>query len=269
METPPLSPDLTRLALRHLGMEAGAPDLRTLDALLGAYTRRVPWESASRIAKRARTRKLTDRPRWPEEFWTDAATHGTGGTCFESNYAFFGLLRSLGFEGYLTVNNMGETTGCHTAIVVRLEGARWLVDAGFPVYTPLQLLGDAPIEGWSPYQTYTLEPLPDRRYELWRAPHPSPYCFTLLDRPVPDADYRAATTRDYGRGGLFLDQVIVTKVVDGQIWRFASRERPYQLVTFHGGERTDHPIDGDVAETVGRHFRIDAEIVWTALAHVP
>jgi arylamine N-acetyltransferase len=268
MTTPPLRPTLTRIALRHLGVGPAAPDAALLDRLMDAYCRRVPWESATRIAKRAAMADTDARPRWPEEFWTDAVERGSGGTCFESNYAFFSLLRALGFEGYLTINDMKTTTGCHTAAIIRLNGDRWLADADFPVHAPLPLSPSSATHRATPYMTYTAQPDGADRYEITRARHPAPYCFTLIDRPVPDAPYRAATTQDYGPSGLFLHEVIVTRVVDGCIWRFASHERPERLACFQDGTRTDHPIEGDVAEAVARRFGMDAGVVEAALAAV-
>jgi arylamine N-acetyltransferase len=49
---------------------------------------------------------------------------GSGGTCFESNYALFSLLLARGFTGQLTVNNMGETVGCQSAIVLEIDGTK-------------------------------------------------------------------------------------------------------------------------------------------------
>ncbi len=136
---PALSPDWAMTVLAHLGVDAGRPTLALVDALVEAYTRTVPWESAFRIVKRARTQNTRDCPRWPEEFWQDAIERGGGGTCFESNYAFFALLRAIGYEGYLTINNMATKVGCHTAIVLKLEGKPWLVDVGLPLFSPLPL----------------------------------------------------------------------------------------------------------------------------------
>ena len=67
----------------------------------------MPWESASRIVRRARHARprrlrLAGRGLLGSHF-----ALGTGGTCYESNYAFFGLLRRLGYDGYLTINDMG------------------------------------------------------------------------------------------------------------------------------------------------------------------
>jgi arylamine N-acetyltransferase len=266
MDTPPLRPASTQLALRHLDVMPTTADRDTLASLLDAYVRRVPWESASHIAKRATTQDPRDCPRWPDEFWRDASRLGTGGTCFESNYAFFSLLRALGYDGYLTINDMNATRGCHTAIIIRLDGERLLVDAGFPVHSLIALDEHDATQSTSVYQTYTLRPEGDHRYTLTRGLHPAPYCFTLLDHPISDFDYRTATTADYGENGLFLDQVIVTRVVEGQIWRFADREQPSCFASFAGGKRTDHPIDGDLAAAVGRRFCMDDGVLRKALA---
>jgi arylamine N-acetyltransferase len=263
--TAPLSAELTSNVLDYLGVEATAPNIAQLDALIAAYVRTVPWESASRIAKRARTANLADCPRWPDEFWSDALHNGLGGTCFESNYAFFSLLRTLGYDGYLTINDMGVTVGCHAAIILDIGGVRWLADVGLPLHVPLPIDPEQPTERPSLLQNYTVRPVGDHRYQVERAPHPRPICYTLIDQPVDDATYRAATTADYGEGGYFLDALVVNKIVDEQIWRFNSSETPARLETFRDGTRIDHPIQGNVAAAVADRFGMGREIVRAAL----
>ena len=218
--------------LHFLQIEQQPPSLAFLDALLTAYTRHVPWESAFRIAKRSATPITAECPRWPQEFWADAQERGGGGTCFESNYAFFYLLQKLGFDGYLTVNDMGESRGCHTAIVIRLGDERWLVDVGYPLYLPVPLVDGRTTQRQTPFHTYTVTPLPDNRFEIQRDRHPKLYTFTLIDQPIPDDAYRAATTADYALGGHFLREVIVHRVIDGRVWRFNGRADPPLLESF-------------------------------------
>jgi arylamine N-acetyltransferase len=261
----PLSPELTRAALSYLGVPAAPPTLDFVETIVTAYTRTVPWESAFRIAKRACTRDTANCPRWPDEFWADAIAYGGGGTCFESNYALFSLLRALGYEGYLTINNMGETIRCHAAIVLHIEGQRWLVDGGIPLYVPLRIDPSAPTRRDSTFHAYTVRPDGENVYQVERTKHPKPNVYTLIDTPIPDDAYRAATTADYGANGHFLDRVIICKIVDGRAWRFCSCETPLRIESFWDGERTDHLLDGNVAETVGTHFGIDVNTVRTAL----
>lgn len=264
MTTPPLDAALTREVLAHLGVAPAAPSPGLLDDLVTAYTRVVPWESASRIVRRSEIAKAADCPRWPAEFWRQAFQQGTGGTCFESNYAFFGLLRALGYDGYLTVNTMGEEIDCHTAIVILLDGARWLVDVGMPIYLPLPFNSEAAASRRTPFHTYTVRPDGPGVYQVERAPHPKPNCFTLFDRPIPDAAYRAATAADYEPTGYFNDRVIVTKVIGEEIWRFNGIVPPLMESFVYGG-RADRPLAGEYAAAVAARFGIDVAIVRTAL----
>lgn len=256
--TLPLSPELTRAVMDHLGIQIAPPTLALVDELLAAYIRIVPWETASRIVKRARTVNTADCTRWPDEFWRDAVQLGVGGTCFETNYAFFSLLRALGYEGYLTINNRGDHIAVHTAVVLNIDGKSWLVDAGMPLFAvlPLDPTGTAQVQ--SPFLHYTVRPDGPNRYQIDRDPHPRPSCYTLINLPVPDADYRAATTADYGENAQFLEDVIINKIVDEHLCRFTSAERPFCLQVFENHERVDHPINSDPAEALASHFNIDA-----------
>jgi arylamine N-acetyltransferase len=264
-----LPPALRAQVIQHLQFTPGQPDLAALRRLIDAYVRTVPWESVSRISRRARAANLDSCPRWPDQFWQEALEQGMGGTCFESNYAFFALLRDLGYDGYLTVNNMGDTAGCHTAVVLELDGEQWLVDMGLPLYAPLQIQPHRATHAATPLMTYTAVPEDPLHIQIERAPHPQRNAFTLVNRPVADADYRAATKADYGPGGHFLDRVIVNKIVDEVPWRFSSADTPPMLNYFRDGRRFDELIAGDVAAAVAAKFTLDEQIVRHALAVTP
>lgn len=255
--------------LRFLQIEKHPPSLAFLDELVAAYTRYVPWESAFRIAKRAATPVTADCPRWPAEFWRDAQQRGGGGTCFESNYAFFWLLQKLDFEGYLTINDMHESRGCHTAIVIRLGDERWLVDVGYPLYLPVPLDAEQTTRRETPFHTYTVIPQPGDRFEIQWDRHPKPYTFTLIDRPISDADYRAATTADYEPSGHFLAVIIIHRVIDGRVWRLNGRAVPHLLESFPAlGDlqpATLEPLDvADAPARLSRLFGMDQNVLQRA-----
>lgn len=256
--------------LTFLGVVKREPSLALLDELVSAYVRHVPWETAFRIAKRAQTAVLENCPRWPDEFWQDALERGGGGTCYESNYAFFALLQALGFTGYLTINDMGTLCGCHAAIIVQLEGTRWLVDVGYPLYLPVPLERGKTTRRTTPFHTYTITPVGVGQYEVTRDRHPNPYIFTLNDQPVPDQEYRRITTQDYGPRGQFLDELIVHKVIGDRIWRFNGRAAPPLLESFPASPEqaaTSTVVEEDLAvEVVPKRFGLDEEIVTLALA---
>lgn len=257
-----LNEQITAEVLTFLGMKVPTPTLPALEKLLGAYYCTVPWESVFRIVRRAET--AVPSPRWPSQFWQEAMTHGSGGTCFESNYAFFALLQMLGYEGYLTINNMGDSIGCHTAIVIVLDRQKWLVDVGLPLYALLPISSRGMMHRSSPFLHYTVRPDGRSRYQIEHRPHPKLNAFTLIDAPVDDATYRAATEADYGENGLFLDFVIVNKIIHKEPWRFNMAERPWQLNRFDWGRRIDTPLNGNAATTVAKHFGLDTAVVQQA-----
>ena len=266
MSSMSLNQPLKEEVLAYLRVAEASPTVALLEALIAAYCRAVPWESAFRIVRQAETAVTNQCPRWPEIFWQDAINRGGGGTCFESNYAFFALLQSLGFEGYLTINNMGESIGCHTAIIIMIEGQKWLVDAGLPLFTLLPISNRGVMHRSSEFLQYTVRPDGRSRYQIERRPHPKQIAFTLIDEPVDDATYRAATEADYGEDGLFLQFIIVNKIVNGQHWRFNMNERPWQLNRFEWGKRFDTLLTEDAANTVANHFGMDTAVVQKAFS---
>lgn len=131
------------------------------------------------------------------------------------------------------MNDMGDRCGCHTAIVLtNLSGGLWLADVGMPLYSPIPLNGAA--HPSNPFHRYSLKPVAGG-FEVLRDNHPTPCAFTLRDHPVSDHDYRAVVTADYGEGGLFLDRLILLKVVDRRVWRFDHGALANGLQWFEGG----------------------------------
>jgi arylamine N-acetyltransferase len=265
-----LTPQQRDRVLRHLGCTATHPDVATLNRLIAAYVRRVPWESAFRITKRSLTASTGQCPRWPGEFWEDAIHRGGGGTCFESNYAFLSLLQAVGYEGYLTINNMGDTIGCHTAIVLAVGGSRRVVDVGIPLHKSIRLQPETIVWQPAPFHTYVLRPDGERRYQVERTRHPRRNIFTLLDQPVSDAAYRHAMTYDYGPQGLFLDRVIINKVIGDQFMRFSSSARPWRIERFStSGEKSEVALaENTAAAHLAAIFEMDRKVIQHALAVV-
>ncbi len=260
-----LTTDEANAALAFLGVARSTANTQLLETLITAYTRTVPWESASRIALKAQMGNAA-RPHTPQLFWERARSSGTGGTCFESNGAFAALLRALGYDLYFTVNDMHARVGVHTAIVVRLPEGRYIADVGMPLYAPLPLDAVYATVTDSPFHTYTVTSKGEDRYEITRDRHPNPYCFTLLDHPFTDAAYWEATAADYGPTGLFLDRVILLKTVGRHILRFDSGAHGDPAIeAFADGQRAVHPLSADYLRVVGEKFGVRAEIIRTAL----
>jgi arylamine N-acetyltransferase len=256
--------------LDYLGCQARAPTLRHLNRLIQAYLRRVPWESVSRIVKRHTAASTAECPRWPEEFWRDAMQYGFGGTCFESSLAFYSLLVSLGYEGYLTVNDMGDKQGCHAAIIALLEGHKFLVDVTIPMPAALRIDPHRTTRRVTNLLDYSLLPVRSDVYQVLRSHHPNRNAFTLIDKPVSLTDYRAVVENDYTEAGFFLKSVVMVRVIDGRLWRFFSDHRPFKIEAFSRAGKREIALQPEVvAQSLSRLFQLPEDPISAALSWIP
>jgi arylamine N-acetyltransferase len=197
---------------------------------------------------------------------------GHGGTCFESNAALAALLDAVGIPSVFTVNDRPPMVACHTALLVEADDERFVVDAGFPLYAAVPLpTAHETREVRTRWGTFSASPSAPGRFRIGQHPHPRPLAFELVDRPVSRDRYHAAMCADYGPDGLFLDRVIIKRIVAGDVWRFASGERPWLLERFRDGLRETQPLPDDIeacAALLGAHFGLDAPTVEQALALV-
>ncbi|HVZ42127.1 MAG TPA: arylamine N-acetyltransferase [Candidatus Kapabacteria bacterium] len=250
-----ISQPLLDRVLAFLDLPHAVPDAAWLARMLDAYTRRVPWESASRIVRRAEKEREEECPRWPEEFWETVLRERSGGTCFETNYAVHAVLRRLGATVDLTINDMGNTVGCHTALIVHRDGMRLLVDPGFPVHVVLPLEPGRDSVAANRVMEYSAHFEADECYRIERDIPLNRYCYTLHAVPVSEAEYRRATVADYRAEGLFLDRVVINTVIGDCVWRFTSAERPWHLQAFVERMRVDHMLEGSFDENLERITR--------------
>jgi len=266
-----ISNSLSTDILNYLGCPPKAPTLRYLNQLIHAYIRRVPWESVSRIIKRYATTETKNCPRLPEEFWSDAMKYGFGGTCFESSLAFYSLLTSLGYNGYLTVNNMGDSIGCHAAIVVLFDGQKYLVDITIPVHAAVRIDPQKIVKRKTALFDYILRPVSENKYEVERSYLPSKNLFTLIDIPVSLANYLAVVEDDYTEAnGRFLKSVVMVKVVDEKGQRFFSDHLPYKLESFYRAGRTEKFIEPEaLPHFLAKVFQMPEGSISAALSWIP
>ena len=258
---------MTERILQHLKMEQSAPTLVYLQELIAAYCRTVPWESVSRIVKKKSHQKPENCLRLEEEFWTSALENGTGGTCYESNWAFFWLLQSLGYQGYLTINNVIDKSSCHAAIIVIIERCKYIADVGYPMYGPVSIHEGETTLTETPLITYRSTAITKDEYGIENVPHPKLYLFHLKDIPVSAAAYLKMAAADYGEKGLFLDRIVIRKVIDGVPTRFDSADLPYNIhLLQQGAKHKNHIASQDVITALHSHFGIDKELLQKAFA---
>ncbi len=262
-----LSQDLASQILSYLGCVREEPSVRYLNRLIHAYIRHVPWESVSRIIKRHTVVKTRFCPRWPAEFWQEALDYGMGGTCFENNLAFLTLLKELGFDGYLTINDM-ENPACHTASIIILDGQKYLADVAIPIHCALPIYANQVTRRFNEFHSYTIRPQGNHRFAIERSHHPKRRVFTLVDVPIPLKEYRIAVQNDYKETGYFLDRVIIVKIIEGRLWRFSSADFPLKLEGFDKTSKQEVMLEtGILAKSLSERFGMGEDKIALALAY--
>lgn len=265
-----LSDSLVKEILIYLGSPIKAPTLRYLNRVIHAYICKVPWESVSRIIKRHTMQNTKDCPRLPKEFWSDAMQYGFGGTCFESSLAFYSLLMSLEYEGYLTVNDMGDSRACHAAIVLFLDGKKYLVDNTIPVHSAVQINPHKITRRKTSFYDYTIRPVRENAYEVEHSHHFNRNAFTLIDVPVSPPDYQTIVENDYTEStGRFLKSVVMVKVIDGKTQRFFSDHKPYKLESFNRTGKNEILLKPEtLPKILGGLFQMPEDSISTVLSWI-
>ena len=264
-----LNSELVTDILDFLDCPEKRPTLRYLNNLIYKYIRKVPWESVSRIVKRHTVRNTKDCPRLPKEFWTDAIQYGYGGTCYESSLAFFSLLTALGYKGYLTVNDMGDTRGCHAAMIIEIKEQKYLVDVTIPVHKAVKISPQRITRNRTSFANFTIRPVQENQYQVERSHHPNKYAFTLIDRPVNLPEYLSIVENDYEQTGHFLKSVVMVKVIGDKTWRYSSRNHPCTLEHFNRDGKYELVMEpGSVAHTLAKTFQMPEDQISAAMSWV-
>lgn len=139
--------DWVRRYLALLGVQPAPPDLPFLRRLVRAHIQNIPFENVSSILRRAASPSPTVPPLDRDAMLDRWQTRRGGGVCFELAEMCGMLLRAL---GYVADNVLGLITfpGSHQAVLVTLDGVRYLVDVGngAPLFEPIALVGAPEIE---------------------------------------------------------------------------------------------------------------------------
>lgn len=116
------------------------PTLATLQRLIGAHARSIPFENLDILLGRPISLRL-------EDIEAKLVHAGRGGYCFEQNTLMLHVLRELGFEvqplsARVRIGQPREFVPQRTHLVlrVRLDGASWLADVGVGALTPTAAL---------------------------------------------------------------------------------------------------------------------------------
>jgi arylamine N-acetyltransferase len=254
--------------LQHLKLTPQTPSFDYLNQILTAWSSRIPWESASRIARHQQDGSPQDYACFAEDFFQNAMKYGTGGTCFESNFAFRTLLSELGFDGSLHFCDMEkEEPNPHCAVVVEIDGDYFIADVGYPISSPLQLHPHETTTVSTPVYRFTAIPKVDNCWEIRRsAGNYESQAFVLKGDPPDNKSFCERLIRDHAPSGLFLDEVILSRTTDSSMWRYSESKGLVKRTTESEELITLSPQQAaDLPSTLAQIFDYDRTIIETAL----
>jgi arylamine N-acetyltransferase len=126
--------------LTVLGVEWSEPSLDALTAITRAHLREIHFENITSLLRRAAHPEGPVPPLDPEALLANWEHRRGGGVCYEIASMVERLLRGLGYRAFIAPGQIVSPAG-HLAVVVEVDGGRYLVDLGngAPLHEPIPL----------------------------------------------------------------------------------------------------------------------------------
>lgn len=129
--------------MKFFTLRRGKPDGPFLCTLL-EYFSHLPYENISKIIKWNRCFTRREHLRLPEEVISEHIDRNLGGTCFSLTFFLQTILYHNGFRCYPVTADMRAGKNIHCALIVWIDGQRYLVDPGYLLNQPMLLNSDRP-----------------------------------------------------------------------------------------------------------------------------
>ncbi len=138
------------------------PDRAGLEALYAAWCRYVPFDNLrKRIALGGGSPDPLPGGR-PEDFLAAYIEHGTSGTCWPSSNGLHAMVAACGFDvRRISASMFDRNDHNHGSLIVRLDGAEWLVDSSMLCGKPIRLQRGVASNDLDPVHPIRVEPVED------------------------------------------------------------------------------------------------------------
>lgn len=177
--------------LKHFQVTPALPSREFLQRIIAAFSH-LPYENLSKILKfNRRGEDEHARLRLPEEVVEEHLRFHTGGTCFSLTFLLQAILRQQGFACYVVMGDMRAGRNIHCALVVLLEGAKYLVDPGYLLRHPMPLDSGKPRLFHNEYNGIELRFDPaTQSYDLFTfTREEAKWRYRFVDRPTSAEDF--------------------------------------------------------------------------------
>ena len=252
--------NVTGLFISHFKIPAEEADLELLRALVQSFSV-IPYENLTKIIKKFTLQGPKERLRGPEEVLTGHIENHTGGTCFSLTYCLGAVLTGAGYRCHPVMADM-KRSNIHCALVVHLNGGRYLVDPGYLLGEPVEL-GDGTVTVPTTFGTVELRPRTGERYDLFTVSGGDvKWRYRVKTVPVPRSLFLKYWQESFS----------LPMMNSMQLTRLTSRGhlyiRDHHLRLRSGGEKLNENIRSELEQRIEREFGIPAGITSEVRDHL-
>jgi arylamine N-acetyltransferase len=156
--------DAKTIFMAHFRIPGGDADLDMLRGIVSCYAN-IPYENLTKIIRKFTAERNEDRRRGPVEVVSGYIENHTGGTCFSLTFCLGSILTRAGYRCYPVMADM-KRPNVHCALVVRIDGRKYIVDPGYLLGEPVELTG-AVVRLTTSFGNVELRPRSATRYDLF------------------------------------------------------------------------------------------------------
>lgn len=209
------------------------PDRAGLEALYATWCRTVPFDNLRKRIALASGKPDPLPGGLPEDFLAAFLEHGTGGTCWPSSNGLHALVAACGFDvRRISASMFDRNDHNHGSLIVRLDGAEWMVDSSIENDLPIRLARGVAGAIDDPVHPIRVEPVGDGFRVHWgMAQNANTIPCRLMQDPVDEAFY--LERYEISRGYSVFNNAL-----------YARRNFPGRLVSFVGNTRHEKTAAG-------------------------
>jgi len=222
----------------------------------------IPYENISKIIKYKNHHDDIYRIRLPDEIMEGYLKNRLGGTCFSLTNFLQIILKTLGFGCYPVMADMRWGKNVHCALVVLLDGEKFLVDPGYLVNHPLNLSQEREVTYKAEFTGIRLVAYAAQNlYDLYTFDYSGmKWRYRFKDRPVSDEEFFQHWLDSFG--WKTMNGICINKVEEN---RRIYVHKTFMRESFFNGKRNFN-IKSDYHLRINEVFGIPPELVEEALS---
>jgi arylamine N-acetyltransferase len=255
--------DTVQLFLKHYNISSGrGVGMELLQEILAGFSS-LPYENLSKIIKfRRYGENQRQRLRLPDEVIDDHLQWRLGGTCFSLTFFLQTLLVHHGFACYPVMGDMRAGKNIHCALIVWLDGIKYLVDPGYLLRQPMAIDPTKPRLYHTEFTGVELRfDLMNEAYEVFTFNRQEmKWRYRFVDRPTPSDEFLRHWQASFYRNSMH--GLCLTRATEQELIFI---HKDFMRVTSLEGKR-NVPIKRNYHETIRQLFGIAPEYVEQAMA---